>query len=206
MAEPLHLSVAVGLGEDATASELDEAARRLRQEMQDAGLEDAALAPGEAAPAGAKSGEAFLIGALTLTVLPAMLTTLAGVARDWAGRRPGRTLKLAYSMGEQRFELEYDPDKVDVQVVMDRLLHHHASGGMGGPAGGAAVSAGVVGGDVVQGDKVSHVNADGDAVGRDKVTHIHAAAGATVIVHDGGVETRGPAAPPEASEPSGAAE
>jgi hypothetical protein len=188
--EPLQLNVTVGLGEDATTDEIDDAARRLRREMVDAGLADVALAEGGPVPTGAKPAETFLLGALTLSVLPSALTTLAAVIQDWTGRRPGRTLKLAYSAGDQRIELEYDPDKVDVYEVLTRLVHAHVD------AQPAAPAAGAIGGDLIQGDKVSHVNAEGDAVGRDKVTHIHAAPGSTVIINDAGVEPGEPTALP----------
>ncbi len=197
--EPLQLSVSVSLGEDALPDELDDAARRLRQELLDAGLEEVELAEGGPVPTGAKPAETFILGALTLTLLPSMLTTLAAVIQDWTGRRPGRTLKLAYSTGEQRFELEYDPERVDVNEVLARLVQ--AQAGSGPTAAGARV-----GGDMVAGDKVSNITAEGDAVGRDKVTHIHAAPGTTIIVNESAAEVLKPVPPVDPSPPGAAAE
>jgi hypothetical protein len=196
--EPLQLSVSVSLGEDALPEELDDAARRLRQELLDAGLEEVELAEGGPVPTGAKPAETFILGALTLTLLPSMLTTLAAVVQDWTGRRPGRTLKLAYSTGDQRFELEYDPEKVDLNEVLARLVQTQAgSGAMAAPAN--------VGGDMIAGDKVSNITAEGDAVGRDKVTHIHAAPGTTIIVNESGAAAVKPASAADPAPPGGAA-
>jgi len=197
--EPLQLSVTVGLGEDALPDEVDGAARRLRRELLDAGLEDVEMASGGPVPTGAKPAETFIIGALSLTLLPSMLTTLAAVVQDWTGRRPGRTLKLAYTAGDQRLELEYDPDKVDVNDVLARLMQAQAGSGL--MAAGANV-----GGDMFAGDKVSNITAEGDAVGRDKVTHIHAAPGSTIIVHESDAEAVKPVPPPDSHPLSGAAE
>ena len=185
--EPLRLDVAVGLGEDATAEELDEAARLLRGELADAGLGEVALADGGPAPEGTRAGGGFLAGALTLDLLPGAVGGLMALVRDWTGRRPGRTLRLAYGTGEGRLELEYDPDKTDINQVMVLLLTRTVATPA---AAGASTSAG---GDVVGGDKVSHVSAGADAVGRDKITEIHAAAGAVLIFN----EPRVPAPKPE---------
>jgi hypothetical protein len=186
------LDVAVGLGEDATAEELDEAARLLRGELADAGLGEVALADGGAAPEGTRAGGGFLAGALTLDLLPGAVGGLMALVHDWTSRRPGRTLRLAYGTGEGRLELEYDPDKTDINQVMVLLLTRTA----GGPAVAAAGTS--AGGDVVGGDKVSHVSAGADAVGRDKITEIHAAAGAVLIFND----PRAQAPKLEDSEPS----
>ena len=196
--EPLHLSLTVDLGEDALPDELDDAARRLRRELLDAGLEGAELAEGGPVPTGAKPAETFILGALSLTLLPSMLTTLAAVVQDWTGRRPGRTLKLAYSVGDQRLELEYDPEKVDVNEVLARLVQAQAGSGL--MAAGAHV-----GGDMFAGDKVSNITAEGDAVGRDKVTHIHAAPGSTIIVRESDAEVVKPIPPPDPPSPGSTA-
>jgi hypothetical protein len=199
--EPLRLTVAVDLGEDASTEERDEAARLLRSELLDAGLGDVELARGGPVPPGAKPAETFLFGTLTVSVLPAALATLMSVARDWTGRRRGRTtLKLAYSLGEQRLELEYDPDRTDVNQLLAQLVQAQAAAGARTLAVGAGVA---VGGDVIGGDKVSHVQAGGDAVGRDKITQIHVGPGATVIVGDAALSQAKPGTSP--GEPSPAA-
>jgi hypothetical protein len=194
--EPLRLNLAVDLGQDASAGELDDAARWLRQALLEAGLEDVELAAAGPLPSGAKSLEALLLGGLTLSLLPGALTTLIAVIQDWTSRRPGRTLKLAFRAGDQHVELEYDPEKTDVREVMAMLVQAQA------PSGPAAHLAGAtIGGDVVSGDKVSHVNADGDAVGRDKVTHVHVAPGSTLIINDPELDLQQPS-PPDQPAPA----
>jgi hypothetical protein len=177
--EPLRLEISLDLGEAASPEELDGAARNLRRELLDAGLDDVELAAGPPPPEGVKSAEALIAGALSLTLLPSLLAPLLAVAQDWTRRRPGRALKLAYSIGDQRFDLEYDPDKLDVNDLLSRLMQAQPAANAPGLPPGAHI-----GGDMVSGDKVSHVSAEGDAVGRDKVTHIHAAPGSTIIVQD----------------------
>ena len=190
--EPVRLDVTVDLGDDATAEELDEAARLLRGELAEAGLGEVALADGGPAPEGTRAAGGFLAGALTLNLLPGALGALMVMVRDWTSRRPGRTLRLAYGTGEGRLELEYDPDKTDINQVMVLLLTRTSAAVVSGPVG-AGTSAG---GDVVGGDKVSHVSAGADAVGRDKITEIHVAAGSVLIFND-------PASMAPKPEPSG---
>jgi len=168
---PLEFNLVVHLGDDASADELDVAARQLRFELEEAGVAEVDLAPGGQLPEGAKSAEAVRIGALTLTLLPAAFAAVLAVIRDWAGRRPGRTLLFEYDTGQQRVRLEYDPDKTDVNQLLAQLAQGQ----------GARLN---VGGDMVSGDKTTHNEAGGDVVGRDKLTTINVAPGSTLIVSD----------------------
>jgi hypothetical protein len=172
--EPLRWNLALNLGEDASAEELDESARLLRRELEEAGVGEASLAQGGAAPAGTKAPEALLAGVLSLTMLPAAVQGLAMVLADWAGRRPGRALTLEYGTGERRLVVQYDPRQTDVQQLVAALMQAQT-------AEAARIA---VGGDMVTGDKVTNTQAGGDVVGRDKVTHIQVAAGATMILND----------------------
>jgi hypothetical protein len=188
--QPLRFDLAVGLGEGAADDELDEAARRLQRELEEAGVGEVALAHAGPAPDGTKSAEALVLGGLTLAVLPGALTSAIALLRDWAGRRPGRTLLFEYGAGRQRIKLQYDPDKTDINQLVAILMQ--------APAATAGIS---VGGDVVTGDKTTHTEAGGDAVGRDKLTTINVAPGATVIVNDpdsGALR----AVPPSGGDPS----
>ena len=184
--ESLRLDVSVCLGDDASTDELDDAARLLRRELLDAGLSNVELADGGQVPSGAKSAEALVFGSLRLTLFPSAVSAVMALLHDWAGRRPGRTLKLAYGAGEKRLELEYDPEKTDINQVMALLLRP-------APARRWRVAGPSAGGDVVGGDKVSHVSAGADAVGRDKITEIHVAAGSTLIINDPALGRRRPA-------------
>jgi hypothetical protein len=172
--EPWRLNLALDLGADASAEELDEAARRLRRELEEAEVGEARLASGGAPPQGAKSAEALLAGVVTLAMLPAAVQGLALVLADWAARRPGRTLTLEYGSGERRLVVQYDPRHTDLHTLVAALTQAHV----------ADTARLAVGGDLVSGDKVSHTTAGGDVVGRDKVTHIQVAAGATLVLND----------------------
>jgi hypothetical protein len=188
ISEPMRLTVTVGLGPEASAEERDETARRLRQELEDAGLGQVQLARAGDAPPGTKSAEAFVFGALLLSLLPSTLSALAAFSRDWAGRQRGRTLTFSYGAGAQRFEFQYDPEQTDVSQLVAQLVQAQSANRLEIGAGSD------IGGDVVGGDKVSTSTVGGDSVGRDKVTHVHAAPGATIIISDG-IITDGPPGP-----------
>jgi hypothetical protein len=175
--QPLQLNLALNLGDDASAEELDEAARRLRRELEEAGAGEARLAGGGAPPEGTKAPEALMVGMLALTMVPAAVQALAAVLSDWAARRPGRTLTLEYGAGERRLLLQYDPQKTDAQQLLAAL----SALAVAQSADAARIA---VGGDVVAGNQETHNQAGADIVGRDKVTHIHAAPGATIVLND----------------------
>jgi hypothetical protein len=187
--EPLRFDLALDLGQGASPEELDDAARRLRLELEEAGVAEVELARGGPAPEGAKAGDSLRIGALTLGVLPSALGGVLAVVRDWASRRPGRTLQFEYSSGPQRIRLEYDPEKTDINQLLATLVQ----------ASAAVASADLrpgVGGDAVMGNKTTRIQAGGDAIGRDKVTTINVAPGSTLIVNDPALGALKPAAPP----------
>lgn len=191
--EPLRLLVSVGLQDAASDDEArDEAARLLRRELEEAGLGEVDLARAGDLPPGAKAGEAVLIGALALSVLPGTLALLLAVTRDWAGRRAGRTLTFSYGTGAQRVEFQYDPATTDLNQLLPLLLQAQAT------ANELTLGAGSrVGGDVVGGDKISHSTIGGDSIGRDQITHIHAAPGATIIVGPRPADAPALPAPPD---------
>ncbi len=187
----LRLSVAIGLGEDASDEELDDAARRLRRELEEAGVGEVALTYAGPPPDGTKSAETLVLGGLTLAVLPGALTSAIALLRDWASRRRGRTLLFEYGAGPQQIKLEYDPDKTDINQLVALLMQ---------TPGAEAADRFSVGGDVVSGDKTTHTQAGVDAVGRDKLTTINVAPGATVIVYDPTAGAPKPLPPPVSAD------
>lgn len=191
--EPLRLMVTVGLDEAASAEARDDAARLLRRELEDAGVGEVDRPRVGDVPLGAKSAEAILFGALILSVLPGALAQVLAISKDWAGRGAGRTLTFSYGAGAQRVELQYDPEKTDLNQLVAQLVQAQTA------ANTLTLGAGSqVGGDVVGGDQVSHSTVGGDSVGRDKITHIYAEAGATVIIGQRPAD----APPPDPAAPS----
>lgn len=91
---------------DLSPDELDEAARRLRLELLDLGVESAEV-PRSAGPSGAK-GDAFTYGALAIAVLPTLLPTLVEFLRGYVGRGSHGSLKVKLQDGDKAVEVEVD--------------------------------------------------------------------------------------------------
>lgn len=170
-AELVNLTVHIDLGSDADADELDQVVRRLSAELLEAGAEAARPLKAGPAPAGAKSGEALVLGALSLTTLAAALPGLLVVLTQWAGRNAGPQRRLTISQGEgpQRTVLELDAGlltEAQLHGLLDRLLSAPAPS-----AGGVSLQSG-------------ETAIGGHVIGRDQITQtvIHAAPGATIVV------------------------
>ena len=155
----LQLELHLALEEDADPEELDAASRQLRAELVDAGLEATPIAVGWP-PEGAKSGaEAFVLGAMALSVLPVALPSVVALLNNWSARGWGRPrrVRLVRGEGAARVEVEIDAHLLtaeELQTLLERLVQPAASSG-------AAIQGG---GDVTVGQ---------DVVGRDKITHLH---------------------------------
>lgn len=86
--------------------EVDLATRRLRTELQDLPVESVSLADAGQLPAGAKSGEAVSIGALTLSLAPIVIPALMEFLRSWMSRKEGRSLVIRRKFGDDSTEIE----------------------------------------------------------------------------------------------------
>ncbi len=142
------LQLFLEIGPEADPEAVDDATRRLLSELREAGV--AADLPRGAPPAGAKSGEAAIVGALGLTMPPEQLPALAALISQWAARTPGRLARFVYQEGDRRVEIEYDPEKTNPRELLAELTRAQAT---------VQINAG---GDVTIG---------GDVAGRDHLTH-----------------------------------
>jgi hypothetical protein len=174
-AEPVDLCVKIESA-DSNDEERDRLARLLLKEIRELNVETVEPAKGGPVPERAKSGEAFLAGAVAMTLLPSVLPPLVALLQDWTARvrTQHRSLTLEFSSGGQLIKLEYDPATTDIHRLMADLMPHLQAPG----AGGLHLASG------------ADTNIGGDAVGRDKniTTIVQAQPGATVIVNPPGSE------------------
>jgi len=114
---PLNLYVQVEMA-DADADELDQLTRQLLREIEETHVESAQLARSGNLPEGAK-GEPITIGAILVTVLPAVLPKLVETVGAWAQRGNGRTVKYKGQIGENSFEFEGSSE--DLQALLKSM-------------------------------------------------------------------------------------
>lgn len=79
--------------DDATQDELDHMTRSLLGELRRTDVESAELISAGEAPEGSK-GDPITIGALAMTVLPAVLPSVIDLIKDWSARKAGRIVKF----------------------------------------------------------------------------------------------------------------
>ena len=101
--EKLNIEISAS---DATDEEIDLMARQLLSELRESDVESAQLAKGEAAPPGAKSGDAVSVGSIVISALPTVLPAIVGLVRAWAARGQGRTVKFKGQIGGGVIEFE----------------------------------------------------------------------------------------------------
>ncbi len=168
--QPLNLTLQILAPREADDEEVFDRTRYLKSELEELRVDEANLVRTPAL-AGAKAGEAILIGTMAIAALPAILTPLFDLVRDWLARN--RDIKIKAKIGDQEIEIEYPSalaPPIDVQQwLATALARHEAVPPISTQSGGVNVEDG-------------QVSASGDVVGRDKIISIHAEAGATVIV------------------------
>jgi len=98
--------------EDTTDEELDEAARRLLNEVKDLhSVDSVGLTSSQSVPEGSK-GDAITIGSLAVVVLPTAIPSLIALVQAWMLRGQGRTVKFKGKVGRQLIEFEGPPDEL----------------------------------------------------------------------------------------------
>lgn len=94
-ARPVQLQVEVDLEADADAVELDEATRRLRQELLELDVEDVERPASAAPPEGARGVETAILGTLLITASGEVIAAVVRRVESWLTRRSSRSVKLA---------------------------------------------------------------------------------------------------------------
>lgn len=113
------LTLTVDCGNDTVAEDIDALTRRLRDEIEDFGVESVALQK-TAAPSGTKTMEAVTIGALAVTILPQVLPRLIEFLQAWSLRTKDRTVKIKASVGDRSVDIEY-PQGASEAAVQDLI-------------------------------------------------------------------------------------
>lgn len=99
----LRLTVAIEGGADSDAVEVDRLTAQLRRRLLE--LDVAAVEPvrsGEVPP-GARSVDPAMLGALAVSLGPALLQAVVGLVEAWSRQRPVRTVRV--TIGEDSIDL-----------------------------------------------------------------------------------------------------
>ena len=174
--QPLSLALQVFAPSGAGDEEALVRTGYLKNEIEELSVDEAKLVR-TAAPAGAKAGEAILIGTMAVTMLPAILTPLLELVRDWLSRN--RDIRIKARIGDDEIEIEYPSalaPQIDVQHWLEAVLAKRDAASVQVQSGGATIDA-------------EKVDVGGDVTGRDKIESagghiIHAESGSTVIINE----------------------
>lgn len=105
---PINLSLQISAGE-ADRETLDRLTRDLRNELLDLDVESVELAAGGSAPQGSKGAEALSIGALAISVFPALIPKLVDFLQSWSLRGENRKVNIKVQAQDRSIEVEYSP-------------------------------------------------------------------------------------------------
>ncbi|MGH3856122.1 MAG: effector-associated constant component EACC1 [Pseudonocardiaceae bacterium] len=91
-----RIGLRIDAGPHADAAELNELAGQLRDELLELNIERAERTSAGQPPPGARAGEIFVAGALTVLLAQSsgLLTALVDLVRSWISRDSGRSVKL----------------------------------------------------------------------------------------------------------------
>ena len=110
---PIELVLQIDPGPDSDPGELDELTRQLLSELRDlSAVEDARLATGGPAPAGAKSADVVTAGAIIVAVLPPLVSKLIDFIQAWSLRGQARTVKFKGIIDGHTVEFEGPSDQL----------------------------------------------------------------------------------------------
>lgn len=122
MAESVQLTLFVGCA-DGDSEELDRSTRRLRTELQDLSLDSVSLETSGDPPAGAKAADAATLGALAVSLAPAVIPALIDLLKHWMARKEGRTVVIRKKRGSASTEIEIKAplSESDLAALVKRL-------------------------------------------------------------------------------------
>lgn len=120
----MQLTVAIEGGPDSDAQEVDRLTAQLRRRLME--LDVAAVEPvrTDEIPPGAKPVDPVTLGALAVTLAPAVLQAVVGLVEAWSRHRPVRSVKIA--IGGDSIDLAAaSPD--DQQRLVELFIARHAA-------------------------------------------------------------------------------
>ncbi|MFC8092340.1 hypothetical protein [Streptomyces sp. NPDC057301] len=124
---------------DVDAAELEALTSQLRQRLLELDVDTVRLERSdEAVPEGAKPGELLAVGALAVSLVPAVLRPALRLIETWMQNRPVRTVKV--EIDGRVLELGH-ASKEQQQLLVDAVLHGSSDGtGSPAPTGGPATA------------------------------------------------------------------
>ena len=137
---PINVVLRTDVPDPATEEDRDAMARQLLQEIREDLPEFSSvnLVAVDEAQAGAKSGELVTIGAVAVSILPALVPQLVEFVRAWSLRGRGRPVRMKFDA--DGVEVELDPaslSSAEIAALVERLSESTRSR-RGEPAGGGA--------------------------------------------------------------------
>jgi hypothetical protein len=121
--QPATLGIQVGLGSDADAEEVAEAAEQLRRELLDLDVESVDVPAAGKAPPGTRGVELAALGGLLVTVAQSqLLAPVIAAIRSWLGANPQRSIKL--ELDGDTLELSGISSKEQRRLVDEWLQRH----------------------------------------------------------------------------------
>jgi hypothetical protein len=107
--QPITLTFHLNTGKEDDDEAVDHMTRQLLSEIQELDVESAQLVKDSAAPEGTKSAEGVTLGALAVTVLPAIAPKVMELLQSWTMRAENRTVKIKAQVADRSIEVEYSP-------------------------------------------------------------------------------------------------
>jgi hypothetical protein len=114
------LTLVVDGGPDISPDELDAVTRQLRSELEELDVDSVSIKQGDATPEGTKAGDATVLGALVMNLVPAVVPRLIEFLQAWSLRGQGRTVTIKVAAKNRSAELQF-PVGTDHQEL-ERLV------------------------------------------------------------------------------------
>ena len=125
MASSGQLRIELGAADEAGAEELDDATRRLRDELLELDVEDVERPAGGRAPPGTRGPELASFGTLLVTLGPEALPLVVSAVGHWLSRQGRRSVTL--ELGDDRIEVG-GASAEDQRRLIDAFVARHAGG------------------------------------------------------------------------------
>ena len=124
MTQPSHLTLTVNAGPISDAEDSAKLGQQLRNDILELDVDSVEPVRSGTAPAGAK-GDPAALGALAVTLAPAMLTSLFALLQVWLSRRD--TSSITVEIGGDKVVLTGNPTEEQRDFINTMLRQHSKS-------------------------------------------------------------------------------
>jgi hypothetical protein len=118
-----HLVLTLDSAEGSDPREVTDLTAQLRRRLLELDVEKVEPVRSSDVPAGAKSAEAAAIGALAVTLSPAVISGVIGLVQSWITNRPAQSATL--TIGEDSIVVTHASD-ADKERLMQLFVERHA--------------------------------------------------------------------------------